>query len=201
MRRLALAALLVLAAPLAAEAQSSRYRYAYDPAPYMNVKLGFFAPTTDDLDDGAFDTGPSVSVAFGSHFARNLAAEFAVGWFGSESDTFVDPGLGTFNFEVSVVPITGALKLVFPSGPVQPYFEAGVGLYLSRLSADFVGAPTESDTAASLGLHLGAGVGFQLAPRTSLLVDLRYVGTRPEFDGIEMDVGGVTLSGGLAFRF
>jgi hypothetical protein len=199
MRRIALAALLALSAPAVASAAPPAHYY--DPSPYMSVKLGVFAPTSDDLDFLEFDSGLNLSVAFGRRFSPFVAAEFAVGWFGAETPTFSDQNGDLFRDRLSVVPLTGAFKLLLPAGPVEPYLEAGLGLYLSRYTTDYVGAGSFSDGAASLGLHLGAGAGFQLSSRTSLTIDLRFVGTRPEYDGFEVDVGGASLNGGFAFRF
>jgi hypothetical protein len=83
----------------------------------------------------------------------------------------------TFKYSYLEIPILLKLKIPTP-GPVTPYAFAGpnIGIFLSGTDEYTGGSEDLKDFTSSVdfALDIGAGVSFDIAPFTSLLIDARY---------------------------
>jgi len=150
---------------------------------YLRGKLGAYAPMADDVDE--LDPGFGVEVTLGKSILPLLSAELSAGYY-EASDGPV---------ELTVKPVTLALRLRAPVPVVKPYAVAGGGAYFSKLETE--GAGSESDT--SFGYFLGAGVDFK-ALVLLLNVEAKYFWSQPTFAG-KTDIDGYVLSAGIGLQF
>jgi opacity protein-like surface antigen len=166
--------------------------------------MGAFAPTQSYLY--GFGTGFDGELGLGYRFVRNVAVEGAVGYFRSKQ--IQDPVVvwGPGNELLTVVPVTGTVRVILPLGRAEISVLAGLGLYFARLDEDVIYLPsyhvTSTDT--TLGAHVGAGFSVQLTPPVSLGADVRYVIASPKFPKISdatMHIEGLRLDAVLAYRF
>jgi hypothetical protein len=200
MRSVLAAALIAAVVPVAAEAQPAA------SGMYLDANAGLFAPTGSDME--GFNNGFGFRAAFGRRFSPNFAAELGMGWFTTSTDrvSAFDPDLGSVSAKLSIsaVPLTVGAKLLLPAGGVEPYLTGGAGLYFARLTADvssgFISG-SASDSSTAPGLYVGTGATFRVSPRASLLVDARYSTAWASFDGLDGQISGLALSGGVAFQF
>lgn len=197
-----LAALAAVLLPLTARAQVA----AAPAGVYVTPRVGLYVPVHDDMD--GFNTGFGFEVAGGKRFTPNLAAELAIGWFGSGTDTMVmsDPAVGTISgkADFSAIPITATGRLIAPLGSVDLFAVGGFGLVVTELGATAhtsYGSGSQSHGDTSLALVLGMGGSVALTPRMSLDVLGRYlVGSASVGDG-SARYDGLLVTGGLAFNF
>jgi opacity protein-like surface antigen len=198
---LSLAALVLLASPLAANAQQPYPTApAADRQTYVTARAGAAVPQHDDLE--GFDSGFSFEVALGRRMARNLAIEGSVGRYGVAADLSAGPLSAEMRF--AIIPVAATAKLIAPAGNLDFYGLLGLGL-------NFVDAEVEesdgfttlsgSDSGTAFALHVGGGLSASLAPNVALGVELRYVASRAEVFEVEGGLDSVLVSGGLAFRF
>lgn len=150
---------------------------------YLRGKLGTYAPQADDVDQ--LDPGFGVEVTLGKSILPLLSAELSAGYY-EASDGPV---------ELTVKPVTLALRLRAPIPVFKPYAVAGGGAYFSKLETE--GAGSESDT--SFGYFLGAGVDFKVLVLL-LNVEAKYFWSQPTFAG-KTDIDGVVLSAGIGLQF
>lgn len=211
MRRTATALLVgLLCAALAQTAQAQRYdrydRYGGDAPPpprgappppprhavygqtYFFGHLGLFEPNdeTDGLD--GYDTGGAFDVGIGSRVTPNLAIDGTFGAYWAD----IGPN------EVGVVPLTIGARLIIPSPVFEPYAGLGVGLYFAELDEPVSGI---DDTDTTFGGYAALGVDAWMTPRTALNFEGKYHFAEPEFDGVDVDVSGWTLSLGVRLSF
>lgn len=176
-------------------------RAAYAPPPqhavhgqgYFFGHLGVFDPNDEDPEPGGgglggYDSGGSFDFGFGSRVSPVLAIE---GTFGGYS---ADDGPN----EVSVVPLTFGIRLIIPHPIIEPYVGAGLGLYLASLEEQASGIDDSDSTA---GGYAALGLDAWLNPRVALNFEGRYHWVEPEFDGIDVNVGGWTASMGVRISF
>lgn len=155
---------------------------------YLVLKGGFYTPDSNDLND--FDSGFDGEVAFGHDFARNLGAEFGVGYFQSENNL---PG---GDVKLEVIPVTATIKAKLPIDVIELFAGAGLGAYNADIEA---GAASSSDTA--FGFHAVAGASADLSQNAFLGAEFRYLWAEASFDGIDVELDGYTTTLNLGFRF
>lgn len=171
---------------------------------YISVSLGAYYPQSDDLtSDGAdFDAGFNGGLAFGHYFMPNLAGELGVSWFRTEDDYHYHGYYYDYSddAEISVVPVTATLKWIIIPGRIEPYVEAGVGVYFVDADVSFYdGHYSEDDT--TFGWHIGFGMNFNIAPAMFLGFEFRYLWASPELAGTDVDIDGITTTFNVGFRF
>lgn len=166
-------------------------RHAVYGQTYFFGHIGLFEPNDDQPTStggglAGYDTGGSFDVGIGSRVSPNLAIE---GTFGAFS---ADKGPD----EVAVVPLTFGARLIIPAPVIEPYFGAGLGIYFAGLEE---GPIDDSDT--TIGGYGSLGLDAWLNPRTALNFEGKYHWVEPEFNGIDVDVSGWTLSLGVRVSF
>jgi opacity protein-like surface antigen len=191
MRQMLAALAAVLAMPLAAQASPTMDVPGSSSPYYVTTKVGVYMPQSDDMDVIGFNNGFASEVQVGRRLHPNFAAELGVGWLQSSTDDFAGSKLS-----MSAVPLTATAKGILPLGNAEVYGLGGLGAYFSKVKFESPeGDDSESD--ASLGIHLGVGAQFALTNQLSLGIESRYMIAQVE----EADIDGFLLNGALAFRF
>ncbi len=189
---------LVLAIALTGIAPSAAL--AERPSSYLVLKGGYYNPSNSfDLDNVHFNTkdGFVLEGALGHYFLPFLAIELGGGYLESKTDASV-PGA---NAKLKVVPVVATGKLLLPVGPIEPYGEFGVGVYI--LDLDISGTPSNfsGSTKAAFGYHAGGGVNIDLGPVIFLGAEGRYLWVEKSYGGQDIKLDGFTVTGDLGFRF
>jgi hypothetical protein len=158
---------------------------------YFFGHIGLFEPNDDDPTLtggglGGYDTGGSFDIGIGSRVSPNLAIE---GTFGAYS---ADRGPD----EVSVAPLTFGVRLILPAPVIEPYIGAGLGIYFASLDE-----PGIDDSDTTVGGYGSIGLDAWLNPRMALNFEGKYHWVEPEFNGIDVNVGGWTVSLGVRVSF
>jgi len=166
-------------------------RHAVYGQPYFFGHVGFFEPNDDDPTLtggglGGYDTGGSFDFGIGSRVSPILAIEGALGGF--SADRGPD--------EVTVIPLTFGVRLIVPHPVIEPYIGAGLGMYFADLQEFGI---DDSDT--TVGGYAAIGMDAWLNPRLALNFEGKYHFAEPEFQGIDVDVSGWTLSMGVRVSF
>ena len=206
---MALAVILILSVAGSATADQK-------PPNYISLKGGIYTPT-GDLDDSEFDSGFNGEIAFGRYMSPNGVVEVGIGYFNSDAEfSGTYPYIGTFSEkdEVKVVPLTASAKGILPAGPVEFYIGGGIGLYYVEISADAdtsgLGSFSFSDTDYIFGVHVMAGVQFDIANRAFFGIEAKNVWTdEAEAEDtvrgipmkIETDLNGYMVTANLGIRF
>lgn len=171
-------------------------RAAYAPPPrhavhgqtYFFAHLGLFDPNDSAEGLRGYDSGGSFDLGIGSRVSPNLAVEGTFGGYSAD----VGPN------EVTVAPLTFGVRLIVPHPFLEPYVGGGLGLYFSDLDEPSSGI-NDSDT--TFGGYGSLGIDAWLNPRTALNFEGRYHWVEPQFDGIDVKVGGWTVSMGVRVSF
>ncbi|MEW6720158.1 MAG: outer membrane beta-barrel protein [Thermodesulfobacteriota bacterium] len=173
-------------------------RHAQHGEPYFFAHFGIFDPNNDFNGLRGYDTGGAFDIGIGSRVSPVFAVEGTFGGFGAE--------LGAS--EVTVVPITIGGRLIVPNPFVEPYFGAGVGLYMVSLQDAFFGI---DDDSAEFGGYVSIGADFWLNPRIALNFEGKYHWVDATFDSFNtatgvfsernIEVGGWTANFGVRVSF
>ena len=189
---LILAVMLIGIAPSAALADKA--------SSYLLLKGGAYSPSKDfDLDNVHFNTkaGWVVEGALGHYFLPFLAVELGGGYMESKSNASA-PGADA---KLKVVPVVATGKLLLPLGPVEPYAEFGVGVYI--IDIDVTGTPSNFNTnsRAAFGYHAGGGVNIDLGPVVFVGAEGRYLWIEKSYGPVDIKLDGFTVTANLGFRF
>jgi opacity protein-like surface antigen len=198
MMKTVFALFLVLAVALIGIAPS--VSLAENPSHYVVLKGGLYSPSKD-FDIGAthfeIDDGFVAEIAVGHYFVPIFATELGVGYFESKASPAVPPGETKFK----VVPVTLTGKVLFPFGPIEPYGEFGIGGYITKAEVSGTIANFSGSTKGVFGLHVGAGMNFNITPTVFLGAEGRYLWAKPSFGGQDIKLDGFTVTADLGFRF
>ncbi|HSM00308.1 MAG TPA: outer membrane beta-barrel protein [Candidatus Limnocylindria bacterium] len=173
---------------------------AENPSNYMVLKGGLYSPSDDfDIEGNHFnhDDGFVAEIAVGHYIVPIFAAELGVGYFESKASPAVPPGETKFK----VVPVTLTGKVLFPFGPIEPYGEFGIGVYITKAEVSGTIGDFSSSTKGAFGLHAGGGVNFNVTETVFLGVEGRYLWAKPSFGGQDIKLNGFTVTGNLGLRF
>ena len=168
-------------------------RHAVHGQTYVFGHLGFFEPNNENPEPGGgglggYDTGGAFDIGLGSRVSPVLAIEGTLAGFGAD----MGPN------EVSVVPLTFGVRLIVPNPIIEPYVGAGVGAYFASLDEPTSGI---DDSDATAGGYASLGVDAWLNPRLALNFEGKYHFVEPEFNGIDVNVSGWTVSMGVRVSF
>jgi outer membrane protein W len=186
-----------------AEAQTSNYAV---------LKAGAYFPNSGDLN--GFNTGFNGEVAFGHYFNKNFAGELGLGYFQSSGNGSAS-GSGytaTANGDIYSVPLTIALKAIYPVDKWEFYAIGGTGAYYCNASVNgsitrgiftFVGS--ESKNTVTWGGFLGAGANVNIDQNWFIGLEGKYLWAKPQFtfvgQNIDVSFDGWIVTGNLGFRF
>jgi len=173
---------------------------------YVTLKTGIYSPQGTPFKD--FDQGFNGEVSTGSYVASNFSMELGIGYFESKgSGVIVAPGNQVIpaDAKISVIPITVNGKYLVTRGSLEPYAEAGVGVYVAdgELSG---GGIDLSDRYTNLGVFLGLGANIHLSKKLFLGVEGRYLWVgEPEFHlgqvTRKVEIDGFTATANLGYKF
>ncbi len=191
---------LILAVALIGMAPSAAL--ADKPSSYLVLKGGAYSPSNSfDLDNVHFNTkaGYVLEGALGHYFLPFLAVEVGGGYLESKTDASVPSA----NAKLKVVPVVATGKLLLPAGPIEPYAEFGVGLYIVDLDISGNGATGNfsGSTNSAFGYHAGGGVNIDLGPVVFLGAEGRYLWIKRSYGPVDIKLDGFTVTGDLGFRF
>jgi opacity protein-like surface antigen len=191
---------LILAVALIGIAPSTAL--ADKPSSYLVLKGGYYNPSQSfDLDAVHFNTkdGWVVEGAIGHYFLPFLAVEVGGGYLQTKTD--VTPATADAKFKV--VPLVATGKLLLPAGPIEPYGEFGVGLYIVDLDISGNGntGTFSGSTNTAFGYHAGGGVNIDLGPVVFLGAEGRYLWIKRSYGPVDIKLDGFTVTGDLGFRF
>jgi opacity protein-like surface antigen len=173
---------------------------AEHPSNYMVIKGGLYSSRNDfGINAARFnpDNGFVAEIAVGHYFVPMFATELGVGYFESKASSAVPPGETKFK----VFPATLTAKVLFPFGPIEPYGEFGIGVYIAKAEGTGTIVNFSDSTKGVFGLHAGAGMNFNITPTVFLGVDGRYIWAKPSFGGQDIKLDGFTVRADLGFRF
>jgi len=166
-------------------------RHAVHGQTYFFGHIGLFEPNDDDPTLtggglGGYDTGGSFDIGIGSRVSPNLAIEGTFGGYGADRGSD----------EVTVVPLTFGARLILPAPVFEPYVGLGLGIYFANLEE-----PGIDDSDTTIGGYGSLGLDAWLNPRMALNFEGKYHWVEPEFNGVDVDVSGWTLSLGIRIAF
>jgi len=158
---------------------------------YFFGHVGLFEPNDDDPTLtggglGGYDTGGSFDIGIGSRVTPNLAVEGTFGAYGADRGSD----------EVAVAPLTFGARLILPAPVFEPYVGLGLGIYFADLNE-----PGIDDSDTTIGGYGSIGLDAWLNPRMALNFEGKYHWVEPEFNGVDVDVSGWTLSLGIRIAF
>lgn len=161
---------------------------------YLSGRIGLFDP-----DEGGFDTGFNLGLAYGVDLAdllpqavketpglARVATEFGIGVYNAEHENrfFGD-------IDLTVIPLTVSAIYFhpIPNSPFEIYAGGGPGLYIAMLDT-----PGGDDSELEFGIHLLGGGAFNIDRQLALFAELRG-------DLVSGDVGGGFFNLGLKYKF
>ncbi|MGB3400583.1 MAG: porin family protein [Candidatus Deferrimicrobiaceae bacterium] len=156
--------------------------------PYVFGHLGLFEPNNDSAGLEGYDTGGAFDIGIGSRVSPVLAIDGTFGLHAAERGSD----------DVTVAPLTFGLRLILPSPVIEPYVGAGLGIYFTSLNEPSTGLD-DSDT--TFGGYGSLGVDAWLTPRMALNFEGKYHWVEPQFNRVDVDVSGWTLSLGIRVSF
>jgi hypothetical protein len=168
-----------------------------------NMALGFTAGYLTLQDDAFTETYGEGGFFFKGEYsvALPLKVESIDIWTGFT--LFQMTGLTSITQEELKLKMTNlsvALRYLKSFSKFTPFIGAGIDyiVYKEILPEDFlIGSVGGSD----LGFHIQGGTYYDVLPYLSLKVHARYLWSKADVDGLEVNLGGVEYGGGLIFRF
>lgn len=162
---------------------------------YIGLSLGASLPVGDfaDTSNGMADTGLKLNlIDFGYLFTENIG--IAATWFGA-ANMFVIDDVDPWSYGS----IMAGPLFSFPvSGMVDWDFKPIVGYAVTTVPNFGLGKEQASSFSYSLGSQWRVNVGENV----SLLINVDYFSTKPEFSelGFEQNIGTITIGAGIAYR-
>jgi opacity protein-like surface antigen len=199
---LVLFAFLIGIAPSAYPAEQESQKYSN----YTVIKGGIYSPS-ESFDLNNFNGGSTThldtktgfdgEIAVGHYFLPIFGIELGAGYFESKGSPAAEPG----STRLKVVPVIASAKVFLPLGPIEPYGEAGIGAYFTKLEvSDNLGSFSGSSE-VTYGVHMGVGLNINLTDTFFLGAEGRYIWAKPEFGGQPVNLNGFTATIDLGFRY
>jgi len=169
------------------------------PANYVSLKLGGFFPQSGDLKDINADAGFNGEIALGHNISPGFSVEGGIGYFDTKGGGPTPFGRIDENFEV--IPLTISIRGQVPYGRFEPYGFLGMGVYFvkDKISTPTFGSDTDTDT--NLGFHIGLGGNYTLPNNMFLGIETRYLFLETNTFGVNFNLGGITITGNVGYRF
>jgi opacity protein-like surface antigen len=198
MRKTGIALLLILVGVVGFARESSA---AVRAANYVALKAGVYSPskafTLDNVNlDTTFrsdtKTGVNGEIAIGRYVLPTLALELGVGYFQGKGTVASDSVTARHDVDFDVVPVIVSAKALIPVGAVDPYGEAGIGAYFTKLDV----SDNRNDVAvtSTFGIHAGGGVNVNFSPTMFIGAEGRYVWADPSIGGERIDLNSNSYS-------
>ncbi len=186
---------------------------------YWDEKFNVFTGNISDFDDGIGGIDFLLRLADRLYLqvsadGYNAAVDMA---YDDYVDQFGNPIFHTTTLDINAVTAGLVLELAPPTFPLRPYIGVGGGIYWWTLSEEgefinFALDPPElfsgdfSDRGGPLGFYFLAGLDVPIGRRTSLFGEVRFHKVddtlSEDFRGLgKIDLGGRSISGGIAFAF
>ncbi len=174
---------------------------------YFVLKGGYYYPSPrlslNDFEDPGTRSqlesknGFDGEIAIGHYFIPIFGIEFGAGYFESKAAPPAEPG----QTRLKVVPVQLSGKLFLPLGPLEPYAEAGIGAYFTKLEVHGNLGSFSGDSKVTYGIHWGAGLNINLTDTFFIGLEGRYIKAKPEFGGQPVRLDGYTATLNLGFRY
>ncbi len=176
------------------------------PSNYIVFKGGVYSPSksydisnfnngnTSHLDS---KTGFDGEFGIGHYIMPMLAIELGSGYFESKATPASELG----EIKLKVIPVLATAKVVLPMGPIEPYGEAGVGAYFTKLVANSNLGTFSDSSKTTYGFHAGAGLNINITQSAFIGVEGRYLWATSTFGGQDVKLDGFTATADLGFRF
>ena len=192
----------VLPAALAAAAESGKND------DYFVLKGGYYYPSPSRLSLNDFEdrgtrtqleskNGFDGEIAVGHYFIPIFGIELGAGYFESKASPAAEPG----ETRLKVVPVQLSAKLFLPLGPLEPYGEAGIGAYFTKLEVHGNLGSFSGESKITYGIHWGAGLNINFTDAFFIGLEGRYIKAKPEFGGQPVRLDGYTATLNLGFRY
>ena len=165
----------------------------YSPSESYNLN-NFNGGITSHLDT---KTGFDGEIAFGHYFLPIFGIELGAGYFESKGSPAAEPGSTTLR----VVPVLASAKVFLPLGPIEPYGEAGIGAYFTKLEVSGNLGSFSGSSKVTYGVHAGVGLNLNFTDTFFLGAEGRYIRAKPEFGGQPVKLNGFTATIDLGFRY
>lgn len=196
------AAALALLAPARAPAQPVSTPAGAAPDTYLLLHAGAFLPQHEDLD--AYDTGYDFGATFGARFTPSLGVEGELGYVRATADAHTGFGGAPVEETLEVIPLTASLRFRVPMKVAELSALAGGGFHFARRERtggnEGVSIDT-SDSSTRFGFHVGAELAFNLSPTMLVGFEARRTFVPGEFEGAEVNLGGLRLAATLGYHF
>lgn len=152
---------------------------------YVVVKSGIYSPQARSMRH--FDTGFSGEVAFGHRVNENIAFEGGLGYFNTKRSLLrTTSGIFREKDSMDIVPITLSLKVIRPAGKWDIFGMGGIGAYIisedvkvNGSVAGWSGKASFDDTSTTYGVHLGAGLHYNISSSLFVGAEGKYVWVKP----------------------
>lgn len=163
----------------------------------IGPRLGYYK--SGDADEGNFYGGLQIRARIGPVFGLEAAAEYHT------QQAF---GIGDFEADTRLIPITGSVLLFIPMGEhLAPYGIAGLGAYYTIYdypdnALEELGLDDFEEF--NMGYHLGFGIELPMSSHVALNVDYRYIFLNPDENEESLDdasFSGNSFTAGLMFYF
>ncbi|MFH1009095.1 MAG: hypothetical protein V1800_16600 [Candidatus Latescibacterota bacterium] len=155
--------------------------------PYFFGHFGIYQPNNsgDGLD--GFDSGMNVEAGIGSNVSTNLAIDGTLGVYSAT-------GRGS----ATVIPVTVGARLILPTGSIEPYVGAGVGLCYANV---YQASRNINGNQLAIGGYGSVGVDAWMTPRMALNLEGKYHWAEPSINGYSVAVSGWLLNLGVRLAF
>ncbi len=187
-------AALALAVPAGALAQPVSTMGGAGPDTYLEFHLGAFLPQSKDTK--MLDPNVAFGGTFGARFNPNVSAEIEVAYYRASASS------GGVKDVLDAIPITASLRLRYPMKVAEISAFAGGGVHFAHASSELdAGGTLGSSRDTAFGYHVGAEVAFNLSPTMRVGFELRETFVTANFDGTDVDIGGLRLAATLGYHF
>ena len=168
---------------------------------YFALKGGIYSPsktfTLRNLDvETTFDadtkTGFDGEIAIGHYVLPTLALEVGAGYFKGTGTVASDAVSARHQVDFNVVPVLVSAKALIPAGPVDPYAEAGIGAYFTKV--DVTDNLNSFSGKTTFGIHAGGGVNVNVSPTMFVGAEGRYVWADPSIGGERINLNAENYS-------
>ena len=166
-----------------------------------SVQMGLSDYDADEIDDADAALKLGIGTTYHDPGMGGMVGEVDLLYAGLDEQNLETDKTGAFNMKGEIIELALGMRQVFQTGPVEPYFGAGVSLAYYDLTAsdpDQLLASLQDD-GFSVGGYAHAGVSYLITKRTRWFVDYRYTtGQSIDIQTFESDADNGTFSTGFS---